>query len=86
MRSAAVSSGYSGGVAFYGAFPYMNGAVPNADSMKKINKPIMLLSGAKDARIGATMPAVDSTMKAHEEVVLRHQLCGRGSRLHARAG
>ncbi len=58
------TNGYSGGVAFYGAFPYMNGAVPNADSMKKINKPVMLLSGAKDARIGATMPAVDSMMKA----------------------
>lgn len=58
------TTGYSGGVAFYGAFPYMNGAVPNADSMRKINKPLMLLSGAKDARIGATMPAIDSMMKA----------------------
>jgi carboxymethylenebutenolidase len=55
--------GFSGGVAFYG-LPYMNGAVPNADSLKKINKPIMLLSGSKDPRIGAAMPAVDSTMKS----------------------
>ena len=55
--------GYSGGVAFYG-LPYMNGAVPNADSLKKITKPVMLLSGAKDARIGAAMPAVDSAMKS----------------------
>ncbi|HWH53106.1 MAG TPA: dienelactone hydrolase family protein [Gemmatimonadaceae bacterium] len=55
--------GFSGGVAYYG-LPYMNGAVPNADSLKKITKPIMLLSGAKDARITAGMPAVDSTMKA----------------------
>jgi carboxymethylenebutenolidase len=55
--------GYSGGVAFYG-LPYMNGAVPNADSLMRINKPVMLLSGSKDARIGAAMPAVDSTMKA----------------------
>jgi carboxymethylenebutenolidase len=55
--------GYSGGVAFYG-LPYMNGAVPNGDSLAKINKPIMMLSGSKDARIGAAMPAVDSAMKA----------------------
>lgn len=55
--------GYSGGVAFYG-LPYMNGAVPNGDSLRKITKPVMLLSGSKDARIGAAMPAVDSAMKA----------------------
>jgi carboxymethylenebutenolidase len=56
-------SGFSGGVAFYG-LPYMNGAVPNADSLKKIAQPVMLLSGSKDARITAGMPAVDSAMKA----------------------
>ncbi|CAN5519844.1 dienelactone hydrolase family protein [soil metagenome] len=56
--------GFSGGVAFYGAFPYMSGAVPAADSMAKIQAPVMLLSGSKDARIGASMPAIDSTMKA----------------------
>jgi carboxymethylenebutenolidase len=56
--------GYAGGVAFYGAFPYSNSGVPIADSLAKINKPVMLLSGAKDARIGATMPAIDSAMKA----------------------
>ena len=55
--------GFSGGVAFYGQ-PYMNGPVPNPDSLKKITKPVMLLSGAKDARIGASMPAIDSTMKS----------------------
>ena len=44
--------------------PYMNGAVPIADSLAKITKPVMLLSGSKDARIGAAMPAIDSTMKA----------------------
>lgn len=55
--------GFSGGVAFYG-LPYMNGAVPIADSLAKIKTPIMLLSGAKDARIGAAMPAVDSAMKS----------------------
>ncbi|MEP6780487.1 MAG: dienelactone hydrolase family protein, partial [Gemmatimonadaceae bacterium] len=32
--------------------------------MKKINKPLMLLSGTGDARIGASMPALDSMMKA----------------------
>jgi len=57
------ATGYAGGVAFYG-LPYMNGAVPNADSLAKITKPVMLLSGSKDQRIGAAMPAVDSAMKA----------------------
>ena len=55
--------GYSGGVAYYG-LPYMNGAAPNGDSLAKITRPVMLLSGSKDARIGAAMPAVDSAMKA----------------------
>ena len=67
--------GFSGGVAFYGT-PYTAGggratagtpATPAtliADSMAKINKPIMLLSGSKDARITALMPAIDSAMKA----------------------
>jgi carboxymethylenebutenolidase len=56
-------SGFSGGVAFYGA-PPLTGAVPNADSLTKIKTPIMLLNGSKDARIGAAMPAIDSAMKA----------------------
>ena len=55
--------GFSGGVAYYG-LPYMNGAVPNRDSLARITKPIMLLSGAADARIGAAMPGVDSAMKS----------------------
>jgi carboxymethylenebutenolidase len=55
--------GFSGGVAFYGAPPF-NGSVPNGDSLQKITKPVMLLSGSKDARIGAGMPALDSAMKA----------------------
>ena len=57
------TTGFVGGVAYYG-LPYMNGAVPNADSLAKITKPVVLLSGSKDQRIGAAMPAVDSTMKA----------------------
>ncbi len=56
--------GFSGGVAFYGSFPYMAGPIPVADSMAKIQKPVMLLNGSKDARIGAAMPALDSAMKA----------------------
>jgi carboxymethylenebutenolidase len=56
--------GFSGGVAFYGGFPYNNGPMPSADSMAKIQKPMMLLSGSKDARIGASMPAIDSMMKS----------------------
>jgi carboxymethylenebutenolidase len=67
--------GFSGGVAFYGT-PYTGGgqratastpAIPAtliADSMAKITKPIMLLSGSKDARITALMPAIDSAMHA----------------------
>lgn len=57
------TTGFSGGVAFYGA-PFAKNGGPDADSLAKITKPVMLLSGAKDARIGAMMPAVDSTMKA----------------------
>ena len=55
--------GYSGGVAFYG-LPYMTGPAPNTDSLAKIGKPLMLLNGANDARIGAAMPAVESSMKS----------------------
>jgi carboxymethylenebutenolidase len=67
--------GFSGGVAFYGT-PYTAGgqratagtpAVPAtliADSMAKIKKPIMLLSGSKDARITSLFPAIDSAMHA----------------------
>ena len=58
------TDGFRGGVAFYGNFPYMNNGVPVADSMAKIGRPVMLLSGSKDARIGAAMPAIDSTMKS----------------------
>ena len=57
------TTGYAGGVAFYGG-PYMNGKEPNAGSLAKITKPVMLLSGSVDQRIGAAMPAIDSTMKA----------------------
>ena len=57
------TSGLSGGVAFYG-LPYMNGAVPNGDSLAKIKVPVMMYNGAKDARTGAGMPGVDSAMKA----------------------
>src|SRR5262245_38270603 len=57
------TSGFAGGVAFYGA-PPLNGRVPNADSLGKIKTPVMLLNGSKDARIGAAMPAIDSSMKA----------------------
>ena len=71
--------GFAGGVAFYGPFPFTSGgqratgtaaAVPAtiiADSIAKINAPVMLLNGANDARIGAMMPAIDSLMKAHKK-------------------
>ena len=58
--------GYSGGVAYYG-LPYMTGPTPNADSLAKIGKPVMLLNGSADARIGAAMPAVDSVMKSFKK-------------------
>jgi carboxymethylenebutenolidase len=57
------TTGFSGGVAYYG-LPYMTGQAPNADSLAKIRTPVMLLNGTRDARIGAAMPAIDSTMKA----------------------
>lgn len=68
--------GYSGGVAFYGAFPFLNpgtpatattsavAGTPNVDSLKKISQPLMLLNGSADTRIAAMMPFLDSTMKA----------------------
>jgi len=55
-------NGYGGGVAFYGPPSAAQGAL--GDSLAKIKTPIMLLSGSKDARIGAAMPAIDSTMNA----------------------
>jgi carboxymethylenebutenolidase len=67
--------GFSGGVAYYG-LPYTSGGAPatattpavpatvNTDSLAKINVPVMLLNGSRDARIGAAMPALDSAMKA----------------------
>lgn len=70
--------GFSGGVAFYGA-PYSRGgrpatatepAVPatvDGDSLAKIKAPVMLLNGAKDVRIAASMPAIDSIMKAQKK-------------------
>ncbi len=63
---AAVNNGknFAGGVAFYGSFPYANNGVIVADSMAKIQQPVMLLNGSKDARIGASMPAIDSLMRA----------------------
>jgi carboxymethylenebutenolidase len=42
----------------------LNGSTPNAESLAKITKPVVLLSGSKDGRIGTAMPAVDSMMKA----------------------
>jgi carboxymethylenebutenolidase len=63
------TTGFSGGVAFYG-LPYMTPAspespsVPVTDSLAKIKTPVVLLSGSKDARISAGMPAVEATMKA----------------------
>ena len=72
--------GFSGGVAFYGGFPYTGGgqratastpaipgSIPLADSIAKIHVPVMLLNGSKDARIGASMPALDSIMTAHRK-------------------
>ena len=57
------TSGYSGGVAFYG-ISYVSNGVANADSLGRISKPLMLLNGSKDQRIAAAMPTIDSTMKA----------------------
>ena len=68
--------GYAGGVSFYGSFAYANAGtpatattaavpgLPMVDSLKKISQPLMLLNGSGDARIGATMPFLDSAMKS----------------------
>ena len=68
-------TGFSGGVAFYGS-PFETGAVAatattpavpgrvDRDSLTKIKVPVMLLSGSRDARIGALMPGIDSAMKS----------------------
>lgn len=68
--------GFAGGVAYYGAPPYSTGGQPATqstpavsvrparDSLAKIRVPILLLNGARDARIGAQMPAIDSAMHA----------------------
>ncbi len=58
--------GYSGGVAFYGT-AYFSGPTPIADSLARINKPLMLLNGSRDARISAAMPAIDSMMKSMQK-------------------
>lgn len=60
-------NGYSGGVAFYGLPPMTpaspeSPSVPVKDSLSKITKPVMLLSGSKDGRITAGMPSVESMM------------------------
>jgi carboxymethylenebutenolidase len=55
--------GFSGAVAFYGT-PYVTDRHPDADSLARIQVPVMLLSGSKDPRIGALMPAIDSMMHA----------------------
>jgi carboxymethylenebutenolidase len=67
--------GFSAGVAYYG-MPYTTGgtpatatspavpSVPDSDSLARIQVPVMLLNGSRDARIAAAMPAIDSIMKA----------------------
>ena len=55
--------GFAGAVAFYGT-PYVTDRHPDADSLARIQVPVMLLSGSKDPRIGALMPAIDSMMRA----------------------
>jgi carboxymethylenebutenolidase len=67
--------GFSAAVPFYG-LPYTAGGSPatattaavpagiSADSLARIKVPVMMFSGAADARIGAMMPSVDSIMKS----------------------
>lgn len=70
--------GFSGAVPFYGA-PYTKpgrpatateAAVPatvDADSLRKVTQPVLMLNGTADARIAALMPAIDSVMKANSK-------------------
>ncbi len=71
-------TGFSGAVAFYGS-PFSGPGTPAtadsparpggpaADSLAKIRVPVMLLNGARDARIAAAMPAIDSLMKSMQK-------------------
>ena len=77
--------GFGGAVGYYG-LPYMNGAVPIADSLAKIRVPGDVFNGSKDARIGAAMPAVDSVMKRLGQDYTSTELRRRDARLHALAG
>jgi carboxymethylenebutenolidase len=71
--------GFSGAVAYYG-LPYMTRqgqtSAPDRDSLAKITKPVMLLSGAKDTHIGSAMPAVDSAMHALGKPYYGHNYAG----------
>lgn len=62
--------GLGAAVAYYGT-PYTmrsptdsTKTIPATDSLKKIQVPVMLLSGTGDARITAAMPDIDAAMKS----------------------
>jgi carboxymethylenebutenolidase len=63
--------GFSGSVAFYGTIPHWRSPATDRRPFRRVNADSlaesrcrMLLNGSKDARIGAAMPMLDSTMKA----------------------
>lgn len=58
-------TGLRGTVVYYGMAPWdKNRQQPVRDSLIKIAVPILAFYGGTDARIGATVPATDSAMKA----------------------
>jgi carboxymethylenebutenolidase len=63
------TTGYAGGVSFYGNWPYMRGQplMIDTDSLNKVSKPLMLLNGSLDTRIAANMPALDSLFKSQKK-------------------
>ena len=61
-----------------GASVVFYGSPPNAEQMAAIKAPVLGLYGGNDARINATIPATDSTMKALKKSYEYHIFDGAG--------
>jgi carboxymethylenebutenolidase len=64
------SPGLSASVVYYGA--------PSLKDLSAVNAPVLGLYGGSDARIGATIPATDSAMKALKKTYEPHSFEGAG--------
>ena len=61
-----------------GASVVFYGSPPNAEQMAAIKAPVLGLYGGNDARINATIPATDSTMRRHGKAYEYHIFEGAG--------